>query len=147
MSLSKLKERKKADIRRFKKSSKLKKFVIRLHDARRAGKHYDLALEKDDDLYISFVSRKGFPKRKSESRLLIPTYDHKKNEAFFEGKIKQGYGAGRVKIWDSGFYSVLDKKEDAMKVAFYGSKLNGIFLITKTKDDKGYYIIKLGSFD
>jgi len=73
-------------------------------------------------------------------RLAIQVEDHDINYIDFEGIIEEGsYGAGEVKIWDSGDYSLVgekyDEKGDLKELVFIlnGKKLKGEYALIKTR--------------
>src|SRR3989338_8923 len=116
-----------------KKNSKGKlAYLIHRHDARNL--HYDLRLELKGVLK-SWAVPKGPPKGK-EKRLAVQTEDHPYCYKDFEGVIEEGnYGAGKVEIWDSGTYDLLDMTKDKYLVDIKGKKLNGKYVLIKLKKD------------
>ena len=63
----------------------------------------------------------------------------KDNHNYFAGSmlvsnsIPEGnYGAGEVKIWDSGTYETLEKNSNSMKIKINGKKLKGDYVLVKT---------------
>lgn len=126
---------------RKKKSSKLV-FVVQEHHAR--SLHYDLRLELDGVLKSWAIPKKPSldPKVK---RLAIMVEDHPYDYKDFHGVIPSGYGAGTVKIWDRGTYSVdgLDA-EESEKLMKAGLKKGSIHFLLKGKKLKGgFYLIHL----
>ncbi|WP_414621310.1 DNA polymerase ligase N-terminal domain-containing protein [Calothrix sp. CCY 0018] len=83
-------------------------FVIQKHDARNL--HYDFRLEVAGVLK-SWVVPKGPSINPQEKRLAIATEDHFLDYANFEGVISEGYGAGTVLVWDTGFYRNLQEQD------------------------------------
>jgi bifunctional non-homologous end joining protein LigD len=125
-------------------------FVVQEHHAR--ALHFDFRLE-DHGVLISWAVPKGPPKIVGEKRLAIQTEDHPLEYAQFAGIIPKGnYGAGSVKIWDSGTYTNL--KQDSIseglesgEITFtlHGKKLNGNFALVKTKlsDKEPWLFVKM----
>ncbi len=140
------------------------KFVIHNHEADKAGKHWDVRLEfpvkslerslknydkkrpqtneptgkgsKDPGtVYRSFVNKlREIPTRKNKV-YLIETEDHPIAYGQFEGEIKDGYGAGKVKIWDKGTFDLIYSEGDTKYILnFNGKKLKGQFALVKYKD-------------
>ncbi len=73
-------------------------FIIQLHKARRAGKHYDIRIGSPEIGLLSWASKKPIPTEEEQSikRLLIEQPTHAYNYKDFEGEIESGYGAGTV---------------------------------------------------
>ncbi|NYZ80094.1 3'-phosphoesterase [Candidatus Micrarchaeota archaeon] len=109
-------------------------FVVHEHHASRL--HYDLRLEIDGVLKSWAVPKEPNDKDK---RLAIAVEDHPLSYASFEGEIKEGYGAGKVIIWDSGEFELLKNDEKVIKGVFKGNKLNGRYALTRFEkaDDRG----------
>jgi len=74
-------------------------FVIQEHWASRH--HFDFRLEKDGVLK-SWAIPRSIPQNAGEKRLAIEVEDHDLDYADFEGEITEGYGKGKVKIWEKG---------------------------------------------
>jgi DNA ligase D-like protein (predicted 3'-phosphoesterase) len=104
------------------------KFVVQEHHASRL--HYDFRLEMDG-VAKSWAVPKGMPEKKGEKKLAIQVEDHSVEYMNFEGEISEGYGAGRVKIWDEGEYRLLKKNEKEIKVELKGEKVKGTYVLIK----------------
>ena len=105
-------------------------YVIQEHHATRL--HWDLRFEFDGVLK-SWALPKGAPKGK-ERRLAVQVPDHPIEYAAFEGSIPEGnYGAGEVKIWDSGTFSLESKKPDKLVVDIKGKRLKGRYCLLHFK--------------
>lgn len=113
-------------------------FVIHEHHARRL--HYDFRLERDGVL-VSWAVPKNLPDTTSVNHLAVRTEDHPLEYGSFEGTIPKGeYGAGTVRIWDSGTY-VTEKFEDGAEkgeviVVLDGSRISGRYALIRTGGDQ-----------
>lgn len=113
-------------------------FVIQEHHARRL--HYDFRLERDGVL-VSWAVPKNLPDTPSVNHLAVRTEDHPLEYGGFEGTIPKGeYGAGTVRIWDSGSY-VTEKFEDTVEkgeviVVLSGSRISGRYALIRTSGDQ-----------
>jgi len=116
-------------------------FVVHEHHAKRAGLHYDLRLEIDGVLK-SWAFRKELPTMQGVKRLGIPQPDHELWYADFEGEIKEGYGAGLVKIWDKGEFKLVEYEKDK-KIVFdcMGSRLRGRYAMINI--GRGWLLFKI----
>jgi len=108
-------------------------FVVQEHHAKKL--HWDFRLEMDNVLK-SWALPKEPPFKKGIRRLAIQTEDHSLEYANFEGIIEEGYGAGKVKIWDKGNYELLEKDRDKIVVNLNGKKLKGKYALIKMKSGK-----------
>ena len=105
------------------------RFVIQEHHARKL--HYDFRLELDGVL-ASWAVPKVPPKKSGLRRLAVKVQDHDLSYINFEGEIEEGsYGAGAVKIWDSGTYDTESRKERKIVFRLHGKKLTGRYTFLK----------------
>ncbi|NIO21137.1 MAG: 3'-phosphoesterase [Candidatus Aenigmarchaeota archaeon] len=118
-------------------------FVVHRHEA--SHLHWDLRLEMDGVLK-SWAIPKEPPTKPKVKRLAIQVEDHDLEYADFEGEIAEGYGAGKVKIWDKGTYEVINSKEWKIVLKFNGKKLKGEYVLLKFKKagEKDWLIFKKG---
>ncbi|MDR0471514.1 MAG: 3'-phosphoesterase [Nitrososphaerota archaeon] len=118
-------------------------YVIQEHHARRL--HWDLRLEKEGVLK-SWAIPKGIPEAPKIRHLAIETEDHPYDYAAFEGTIPQGqYGAGLVKIWDSGRYTQKVWEQDKIEINLSGQRLHGNYVLVrlkKSENQKNWLILK-----
>ncbi|MBS7611896.1 3'-phosphoesterase [Candidatus Bathyarchaeota archaeon] len=103
-------------------------FVVHEHKAKKAGLHYDLRLESNGVLK-DWAFRKAPPEIVGIKRFGIAQEDHDLSWLDFEGEIKEGYGAGTMKIWDRGFYEVVKKTDKVIVLRFYGDRLKGEYTL------------------
>ena len=120
----------------------LQRFVIQRHRASRL--HYDLRLEIDGVLK-SWAVPKGPSMNPDDKRLAIETEDHPVKYLNFEGTIPKGnYGAGQMRIWDTGTFESSGEleakaalKKGDLKVRFFGDKMQGTFALVRTRKQDG----------
>ncbi len=113
-------------------------FVIHEHHA--SHLHWDLRLEMEGVLRSWAVPKEPNDKDK---RLAVQTEDHPLEYADFEGEIPKGeYGAGSVKIWDKGYYDLIDKKDKKLIFELHGKKLKGIYCLVNFKDKNWLFFKK-----
>jgi bifunctional non-homologous end joining protein LigD len=115
----------------------LPRFVIQEHHARRL--HWDFRLERNDVL-VSWALPRGVPEDPKRNHLAVHVEDHPLEYADFEGEIPKGsYGAGQVKIWDSGTYEThkwrMDGPKAEVMVTLHGDRLKGRYVLFQTDGD------------
>ncbi len=105
-------------------------YVVQEHHASRL--HFDLRLEFEGVLK-SWAVPKGIPLTQEDGkRLAVQTEDHPLEYASFAGEIPAGnYGAGSVKIWDSGTFEVIDKSDNKLIFEIKGKKVKGAYVLLK----------------
>jgi DNA ligase D-like protein (predicted 3'-phosphoesterase) len=112
------------------KPIRLSRYLIHEHHA--SHLHYDLRLEMNGVLK-SWAVPKVPPTVKNIKRLAIQVEDHPIAYAKFHGIIPEGnYGAGKVLIWDSGKYELIEKDSKKIIVDIHGKKLKGKYALIKT---------------
>lgn len=123
-----------------------KRFVIHEHHATRL--HFDLRLEIGGT-GKSWAVPKGPSMDPDDKRLAIAVPDHSLGYFKFEGQLAEGtYGAGEVRIWDSGQYETFVDPQlqyDAGKLTFtfLGKKVRGEFILTKmSRQPTNWLLIK-----
>src|SRR4030042_1805664 len=115
----------------------LKKFIYVIQKHRASHLHYDLRLEMDGVLK-SWAIPKDPPLEKGIKRLAVRVEDHELGYEQFEGTIPQGqYGAGRVDMWDRGYFVPLEIKKDSILLDINGTKLKGNYCLVKFKPRSG----------
>jgi DNA ligase D-like protein (predicted 3'-phosphoesterase) len=113
------------------KKSDDKIFVVHEHNA--SHLHYDLRLSIGGVLR-SWAVPKEPPEKEGIKRLAIQTEDHPLEYANFEGTIPEGmYGAGTVRIWDKGEFSIEEEKDGRLLFELKGKRLSGRYALIKTK--------------
>lgn len=123
-----------------------KRFVIHEHHATRL--HFDLRLEIGGT-GKSWAVPKGPSMDPDDKRLAVAVPDHSLSYFKFEGTLAEGtYGAGEVRIWDSGKYETfvdpqLQYDEGKIVFTFLGTKVRGEFILTKmSRQPKNWLLIK-----
>jgi bifunctional non-homologous end joining protein LigD len=117
------------------------RFVVQEHSARRL--HWDLRLERDG-VAVSWAVPNGIPRDPSENRLAVQTEDHPLEYMEFEGEIPAGeYGAGTVKIWDSGTYECHKWEDGKVVFSFAGERLDGRYALFRTGGEKNWMIHRM----
>jgi len=107
------------------------KFVIHEHHA--SHLHWDLRLEHKGVLK-SWAVPKEPSNEPDVKRLAVAVEDHPLDYADFEGTIPEGqYGAGTVKIWDSGTFDAIEFTDSKVEMAMRGKKLKGHFHLVPFK--------------
>jgi bifunctional non-homologous end joining protein LigD len=125
------------------KAEPTRRFVVHRHHATRL--HWDVRLEMRGIL-ASWAVPQGPPLEGGKRRLAVHTEDHPIEYLTFHGVIPDGYGAGTMTIWDQGTYDLLKDSENEYKVAFHGTRLEGEWVLVKTKQNEGrdWLMIKHG---
>ena len=123
------------------------KYCIQKHYASHI--HYDLRLELGG-VAKSWAVPKEPAMEEGVKRLAIESEDHNISYMDFEGEIEEGYGAGKVIIWDKGWWNPesirytagghsakIKPNNDRIKkivLIIHGRRLKGRFTLLRFKD-------------
>jgi bifunctional non-homologous end joining protein LigD len=118
------------------------RFVVQEHSARRL--HWDLRLEHDG-VAASWAIPNGIPETPEENRKAVHTEDHPLEYLEWEGEIPKGeYGAGTMRIWDTGTYELEKWEPGKVMVDFHGERLQGRYALFRAgKDAKDWMIHRI----
>jgi bifunctional non-homologous end joining protein LigD len=116
------------------------RFVVQEHDATRL--HWDLRLERDGVL-VSWAIPNGIPMSPKENRKAVHVEDHPLDYIDFEGVIPEGYGAGTVKLWDTGTYELEKWEPKKVIVDFHGERLQGKYALFEAGSKKDWMIHRM----
>ncbi len=117
------------------------RFVVQEHSARRL--HWDLRLEHDGAA-VSWAIPNGIPEDPKENRKAVHTEDHPLEYMEFEGEIPAGeYGAGTVRIWDSGTYECHKWEEGKVVFSFAGERLSGKYALFRAGGERDWMIHRM----
>jgi bifunctional non-homologous end joining protein LigD len=139
-----------------KTADKKLRFVVQEHHASQL--HYDFRLELDGVLK-SWAVPKGPSMNPEDKHLAVRVEDHPYEYRTFEGAIPKGsYGAGKVIIWDEGYYEPRQASTDPqaelrkglkkghLTFVLHGSKLEGEFALIQMhgQDEDNWLLVKKG---
>ena len=118
-------------------------FMVQKHDATRL--HFDFRLELDGVLKSWAVPKEPKPVP-GEKRLAVHVEDHPIEYGRFQGVIPEGhYGAGRVAIWDRGWWEPSGDpragyRKGSLKFTLHGRRLRGGWALVRMRprdDERG----------
>jgi len=114
-------------------------FVIHQHHARRL--HFDLRLEMRNGKFpvlVSWAVPKNLPLEKGRRALAVHVEDHPFEYGRFSGTIPPGqYGAGEVRIFDSGGYEMVKREAGKLTFRLNGGRLKGVWHLVRTRQTDG----------
>lgn len=109
-------------------------FVVHQHHARRL--HFDLRLEMlngSKPVLVSWAVPKNLPTAKGKRVLAVKVEDHPFEYGGFTGSIPAGnYGAGEVRIFDSGPYELTEQAPGKLTFRLHGRRLKGVWHLIRT---------------
>ncbi len=119
------------------KKSGHNRFVVQEHQSSRL--HYDFRLEitasptGGEWVLKSWAVPKGVPIEAGIKHLAVAVEDHPVDYIDFEGTIPEGlYGAGTVRIWDSGQYELIKRTSKELEFTLKGKRLEGRYVLIQT---------------
>ena len=116
------------------------RFVVQEHSAR--SMHWDLRLERDGVL-VSWAVPRGIPPDPATNHLAVHTEDHPLEYLTFEGTIPEGnYGAGTMKVFDTGTYETHKFSDREVMVSFHGERVRGRHVLFRT-DGKNWMLHRM----
>jgi bifunctional non-homologous end joining protein LigD len=118
------------------------RFVLHEHFAKHH--HFDLRLEHDGVLK-SWAVPKGLPEKSGERRLAIAVEDHPIGYIGFEGTIPEGeYGAGEVRIRDTGTFIPIVWDVERIEVVLQGTEYSGQYNLIRFRKsgENGWLVLK-----
>lgn len=108
------------------------RFVVHEHHATHL--HWDFRLELDGVLK-SWAVPKEPPTQPGVRRLAVEVEDHPLSYIDFQGVIPEGmYGAGIVKIWDKGVYTLESRKPNKLVFELQGERMRGRYTLLRFTD-------------
>ena len=121
-----------------------KGLLYMVHDHYATHHHHDLRLEMDGVLKSWAIPKLINPKNLERKALAVQTEDHPLAYGYWEGEIPEGnYGAGKVTIWDTGTYEIIDYKKDKKLIfRIHGKKLKGDFVLLHFRPGKEWLFFK-----
>ena len=115
-------------------------FVIHQHHARRL--HFDLRLEMFNGrtpVLVSWAVPKNLPIEKGVRALAVHVEDHPFEYGGFSGSIPAGnYGAGEVRIFDSGTYELVEQAKGKLTFRLNGRRMKGVWHLVQTRGGKDW---------
>jgi bifunctional non-homologous end joining protein LigD len=121
-----------------------KSFVVQQHHATRL--HFDLRLEMEGPAgptLVSWAVPNNLPFKRGKPHLAIHVEDHPTDYATFSGTIPEGnYGAGEVRVFDSGEYELLEQERGKLTFRLLGNRLKGVWHMVRTSkgEDKDEWL-------
>lgn len=121
-------------------------YIIHLHDAHRAGKHFDFRIKYPDNKGLASyaIPKAKFPEY-GEKLLAVKAPDHENKWLRIQNlKIPDNlYGAGTIKTIQKGEADILGWGDDLITFKLTGPVINGKYTLIKDKNsDRNWILIK-----
>jgi hypothetical protein len=113
--------------------SELYDLVLQLHEAERAGKHYDLRIGSPEIGLHSWAVRKGLP-QPGQKHLAVLQPLHEYSYKDFEGEIPEGYGKGSVTTADKAAVVITKATPNELSFTIADKKYPENFKLIKTRE-------------
>lgn len=93
----------------------------------------------------SWAVPKGPPEETGTRRLAVEVEDHPASYIDFQGTISPGqYGAGTVRIWDSGSFILEQRTPDELRFVLRGKRLQGSYALVRMRHrPRNWLLMKL----
>jgi bifunctional non-homologous end joining protein LigD len=89
----------------------------------------------DTPVLVSWAVPKNLPRRKGEPHLAVHVEDHPFDYATFSGTIPAGnYGAGEVRIFDTGTYEMREQAPGKLTFRLEGERVKGVYHLALPKN-------------
>lgn len=112
-------------------------FMKSLHEALRAGRHYDLRLGTPETGLFSWATRKELPTRPGETIAVYQQPVHAWEYQDFSGEIPKGYGAGKVHPAVKYNAFLHDVEPDRLIFSIQTDKGIMRYMLTRVRDGEG----------
>jgi hypothetical protein len=123
---------------------KLIDWFVKLHDAKRSGRHLDYRLGTPNTGLFSWASRKELPTESGQGRSWFRQPLHTFANGAWEGYIGKGYGAGKVTLQDKGKLLVTTVKPNRISFTLAHRKYPERFTLVKGKGGTNqWYLINV----
>jgi hypothetical protein len=123
------------------------KYSLQLHDAERAGRHFDLRIKIGERAISWAIPMKGMRAsilrlpEPGEKWLAVRQPDHTVPYMTWEGRIPEGLGKGDVRLVASGTCDVLKIEDGHVHLRLYGP-IKGDFVVVSTQGTQGLILGK-----
>jgi len=126
-------------------------YVIHVHDALKAGQHWDLRIQIPNKRLLASwaIPRAVFPKNPGDKVLAVKVNDHGRYWLYMDNQTipKGEYGAGTIKILQKGNAEIEGWSNNHITFRIRGRVVNGRYVLIKFKPRPGekedtWYLVK-----